>query len=220
MYDEGGALIAEGDQTEVARGDRITSVLTFHFKDGSLQEETTVFSQHRVFRLLHYHLIQKGPSFKLPMDLSLEALTGKVAVHYTDEDGKEKDATDQIKPLPDLSNGLIGILLKNVPPGDVHLTLSMVIATPKPRVIKLAISTAGEESCSVGSVTYKAINYDAKIDLGGVAGVVAPFIGKQPPDIHVWILKADAPVFLKFEGPQFAGGPNWRIEFASPTWPK
>src|ERR1700746_2946081 len=91
MYAEDGALIAEGDQTEVAHGDRITSVLTFHFKDGSLQEETTIFSQHKIFRLLHYHLIQKGPSFKIPMDFSLEALTGAVSVHYTDEDGKEKD---------------------------------------------------------------------------------------------------------------------------------
>src|ERR1700722_5954354 len=34
-----GEIIANGDQTQVARGDRITSRVVFHFKDGSLHEE-------------------------------------------------------------------------------------------------------------------------------------------------------------------------------------
>jgi len=55
--------------------------------------------------------------------------------------------------------------------------------------------------------------------IGGVAGVVAPLVGKQPPETHVWILEGEAPAFLKFEGPLYEGGPIWRIELTNPTWP-
>jgi hypothetical protein len=43
----GGAVIANGDLVQFANGERVTSRLTFRFRDGSLQEETTVFSQRR-----------------------------------------------------------------------------------------------------------------------------------------------------------------------------
>jgi hypothetical protein len=66
----------------------------------------------------------------------------------------------------------------------------------------------------------EAIDYTIKVDLGGIAGVVAPMIGKQPPDTHIWILGGDAPAFIKSEVLAFAGGPIWRIELASPTWPR
>jgi hypothetical protein len=45
---------------------------------------------------------------------------------------------------------------------------------------------------------------------------VAPLIGKQPPDIHIWILKSEAPTFLEFEGPLYKDGPVWRIEGIAP----
>ena len=56
-----GALVANGDLIQVARGDRVTSRLVFHFKDGSLRDETSVFSQRQNFRLISNHLVQKGP---------------------------------------------------------------------------------------------------------------------------------------------------------------
>jgi hypothetical protein len=43
----------------------------------------------------------------------------------------------------------------------------------------------------------------AKIQIGDVAGLVAPIAGKQPPDINVWILEGGAPAFVKSEGPLF-----------------
>jgi len=52
-----------------------------------------------------------------------------------------------------------------------------------------------------------------------VAGVVAPLVGKQPPDSHVWILGGDTPAFVRAEQPLSAGGPVWRIELTSPAWP-
>jgi hypothetical protein len=47
-----GDTIADGDLIQVAHGDRVTSRLVFRFKDGSLHDETAVFSQHRNFQLL------------------------------------------------------------------------------------------------------------------------------------------------------------------------
>lgn len=44
-----GKPIADGDSTQVARGDRVTNRMRFRFKDGSIYEETTVFSQHSTF---------------------------------------------------------------------------------------------------------------------------------------------------------------------------
>ncbi len=46
-----GDVVANGDLEQVAHGSRVTSRLVFHFKDGSLQDETTVFSQSGHFRL-------------------------------------------------------------------------------------------------------------------------------------------------------------------------
>ena len=51
-----------------------------------------------------------------------------------------------------------------------------------------------------------------------VAGVVAPIVGKQPPDMQIWILGGDAPVFVRSETLSYMGGPLWRTELVSPTW--
>src|SRR5262249_4822812 len=40
-----GKLIADGDLLQLAQGDRVTSRVVFRFKDGSLQDETAVFSE-------------------------------------------------------------------------------------------------------------------------------------------------------------------------------
>ena len=58
------------------------------------------------------------------------------------------------------------------------------------------------------------------IDDQSIAGFVAPLVGKQPPDSHVWILEGEAPAFVKSEQPLYNGGPLWRIELVSPTWPR
>jgi hypothetical protein len=214
---EGNAL-AEGDVTQVARGDRVTSHTVLRFKDGSVNEETVVFTQRRTFRLVSDHLVQKGPAFKQPMDVSVDGSTGQVTVRYTDDGGKEKTVTDRLKLPADVSNGMILTLLKNIRPDAPLTTLSMVAAAPKPRLVKLLISPDGEESVSAGGSARKAMRYVIKVDIGGVAGVVAPLVGKQPQDTHIWILGGDAPSFAKSEGPLYAGGPIWRIELTSPDW--
>ena len=67
--------------------------------------------------------------------------------------------------------------------------------------------------------TRRATHYVVKAEIGGLAGLLAPLVGKQPPDTHVWILEGPAPAFVKSEGPLFYGGPLWRIELTSPVWP-
>src|SRR5271154_7391187 len=67
-----GKALAEGDVTQFARGDRVTSHTVLRFKDGSLSEETVVFSQRHIFRLVSDHLVQKGPAFKQPMDVTVD----------------------------------------------------------------------------------------------------------------------------------------------------
>jgi hypothetical protein len=215
-----GQLVANGDLIQLARGDRVTARLVFRFKDGSIRDETAVFSQRQTFRLLSDHVIQKGPSFPQPLDLAIECATGQVTVRYIDDHGKPKVESEHMELPPDLANGMTLTLMKNIRP-DALPALSMVVTTPtKPRLVKLALSSAGEEPFITGAMARKATHFVVKVEIGGLAGLVAPLVGKQPPDTHVWILGGDAPAFVKSEGPMFLGGPIWRIELVSPVWPK
>jgi hypothetical protein len=96
----------------------------------------------------------------------------------------------------------------------------MVVAGPKPRLVKVVLNAQGTEPFSLGGFNREAVHYVAKIDLGGVAGVVAPMVGKQPPDSQIWILGGEPPVVLKSEALSYMGGPIWRTELASPGWPQ
>jgi hypothetical protein len=214
----GGQLLADGDLIQNVSGDRVTSRLVFHFKDGSLHDETVVYSQRRQFQLISYHQIQKGPAFPAPLDMTIDGRSGQVTVRYTD-DGKAKVETERMRLPANLANGLLPNLLKNVgsaPPASVGL----VAATPKPRLVKLELSVAGLETFSTGGVSRKATHYVVKVDIGGISGFLAPIVGQQPPDSHVWILDGDAPAFIKAEQPFYVGGPLWRVELVSPVWPK
>ena len=213
-------IVASGLVTQLANGNRVTIEFGFRFKDGSIHEETAVFSQRRTFQLLTYHLVQKGRAFKRETDMSLNASTGQVTVRYTDDAGKEKTIADRLKLPADLANGMVPTLLSDIDPKTPKTTLSMVVAMPKPRLVKLEISPQGEDSFVIGGTSAKAMRYAVKIDIGGIGGAVAPLIGKQPPDMHVWIAGGKAPGFVRLDGPLYEGGPVWRIELASPIWPK
>ena len=213
-----GDAIAEGDLAQVTHGDRVTTRLMYRFKDGSINEETTVFTQRGTFRLVSDHLVQKGPSFKRPTDISVNGLNGQVTVRYTDDDGKEKVVTQRLKLPPDVSNGFLFSVLQNIKSDTPKTTVSMVVATPKPRIVKLVITPEGQDPFFVVSSERKATRYVVKIEIGGAAGVVAPLVGKQPPDTHVWLVEGEAPVVIKSEGPMYDGGPVWRTELTSPVW--
>jgi hypothetical protein len=215
-----GVAIAAGDLTQIARGDQVTTQVAFRFKDGSQQIETTVFSQRRDFRLVSYRMVQKGPAFKNPSDLSVTCATGQVTVRYTDNDGKEKVANEHMTLPPDLGNGLIPTLMMNIPEGTQQIEIPMVVAAPKPRLVKIVVNAQGKDAFSVVGFSREALHYVGKVDLGGVAGVVAPVIGKQPPDAQIWILGGEAPLVLRSETLSYMGGPIWRTELVSPVWPQ
>ena len=219
LRSEDGQVVASGDVFRVLRGNRVTSRTLFHFKDGSIDDETTVFSQLHTFQLISDHHIQKGPSFPHPMDMLINVRTGEVTVHSTGKDGKEEVKTDHLDLPSDLSNGLVPVVVENMHPNAPATTVSMVVATPKPRLVKLVISSVGEDRYVVAGTSRKAIHYSIKIDLGGVAGVVAPIIGKAPPDIQIWTIGGEATTFAREVGPLYAEGPMMTIQLASPTWP-
>jgi hypothetical protein len=209
-----GTSIATGDVTQMIHGDRVTSRVVFHFRDGSRDDETTVFTQRGTFRLISDHHIQRGPSFPKPMDVLIDAVTGQITSFS--EDGKI--TREHLDLPPDVSNGLPPNLLLNILPSTSETKLSFVAPTAKPRLISVSIKPAGEVPFSVGGTSRKAVDYVLHVQLGGLAGVIAPIIGKQPPDYHIWILEGAAPAFIREEGQLYEGGPVWRIEQISPTF--
>jgi hypothetical protein len=211
-------VLADGELTQTVRGDRVTARLAFRFRDGSTHEETTVYSQREQLQLISNRIAQKGPSFPQPLEMTVEA-TGKATVRYQDDKGTQQTATDHFAAPPDLANGLVPKLLINARPDAMPQSFSLMAATPTPRMVKLLVTPAGPERFTIGGAPREAMHYVLKVEIGGVAGVLAPIVGKQPPDSHVWIATGEVPVFVRAEQPFYAGGPVWRIELASPTWP-
>ena len=215
-----GRVVAAGELSQVARGGTVTARLVFHFRDGSVDDETTVFTQRGTFRLVSDHHIQQGPSFPKPMDLTIDVAHGRVTSRSTDKGGKAQVKSETMRLPTDLANGMVSIIAKNIRPETAETKVSMVVLTPKPRVVTLAISPQGEDSYSLLGLPRKGLHYTIKIELGGLAGMVAPLIGKEPPVIQVWVLGGDAPTFLRSEAQSFQDGPIWITELASPDWPE
>ena len=108
--------------------------------------------------------------------------SGNATVRYTDEHGQSKTEREHIDVPADLANGIVLTLLKNVRHDALPSQFSMIVATPKPRLVKLKIQPSADESFSTGGTRRKAAHYVLKIDIGGVKGLLAPLAGKQPPD--------------------------------------
>jgi len=218
LRSEDGHVLASGDLIRVAHGDQVTTHTLFHFNDGSIDDETTVFSQRRNIQLITDHHIQKGPSFPHPIDMLIDRRSGQVTVRSLGKDGKEEVKTDHLDLPSDLANGIVPLVMENIPPGSPETTVSMLVATPKPRIVKLVVSPRGELTFSVVGSSHQAIHYEIKIEIGGVAGIVAPLVGKQPPDIQAWVVGGQVPTLIREQGPIYPDGPIMTIEMASPVW--
>jgi hypothetical protein len=220
-----GVSVADGDMIQTAKGNRVTTRLVFRFPDGSSHDETAVFSQQRQFRLISYHLVQKGPTFPRQTDMLVDVARGQVTVRYTDEkkngDGKaeEKLENERLTMPVDIANGLMLTMVKNITP-DRPKELSFVASTPKPRLVKLVVTSTGKERVRTGRLNRDATHYVVKVEIGGLTGLLASVFGKQPPDSHVWIVDGEAPAFVRSEQTLFVGGPIWRIELVNPVWPQ
>jgi hypothetical protein len=212
-----GEPLAYGELKQVLNreGGTVLDDLQFRFKDGSYYREITKFTQRGEFRLVSDQVIQKGPSFKEDTESWIEAATGKITVR-TGHDGKEKWTTKHLDLPPDVANGLLFILVKNIDPSAPETTVSMVAASTSPRLVELHIFPAQERTFKLGTVAYKAQHFVIKVKIKGVAGAIAPIIGKQPPDTDVWIVKSEAPAFIESEGPLSQDTPVWRIQVTGP----
>ncbi len=206
--------LATGDMTQTIRGDRVTSRLVLRFRDGSLDDDTTVFTERGVFRLISDHHIQRGPSFPKPIDVQINAVTGEITSRSKDGEVRH----DHLDLPPDVANGLPPNLLMNIRPTLAETRLAFVAPTEKPRLIRVSIKPVGEVSFTIGDTKRKAMDFVLHPELGGVAGMIAPLIGKQPADVHIWIMEGSSPAFIREEGQLYQGGPIWRIEQVSPAF--
>ncbi len=215
-----GALVAEGDLLQVVRDEEVEKRMVFRFKDGSVLEESVVFTQNNVYSMKSYRMLQRGPVFTEDIEVSLERPTGKYRVkskpHKT---GRETVIDGTLELPPDVYNGLLLSIVKDLPQG-VSETVHFVAFTPEPRLIQLAVAPVGEQRVLVGDLAKTAIHYVLKPQLGIWLKLFATVLGRMPPDEHVWILMDDVPAFVRFEGPLYPTGPVWRIQLTSPRWPE
>ena len=59
-------------------------------------------------------MTQKGRAFPQPLDMSIDGGSGQVTVRYSDEHGRRRLRLNVSNVPPDLANGLILTVLKNV----------------------------------------------------------------------------------------------------------
>lgn len=216
---ESGAVLGYGELLQTIRGHRITSRLTYHFKDGSVDDETTVFTQGTVFHLLSDHHTQQGPFFSKPTHFSLDE-AGNLSVRTLEKDGKKKVETSHLDLPQDTCNGFTGTVLLNVAPSMAPFKLGFVASSGKGRLINLSVDIVGQQPFSpILGVHRRATVFRLHPELGGIAGVVAPVIGKQPKDIYVWILEGEVPGLVREIGPLEQDGPVVSIEPAGASYP-
>jgi hypothetical protein len=214
---DGGAL-ADGELIQTPRGDRLESRLTFRFRDGSLYDEVVVFTQRQVFALVSYKIVQRGPAFGGTLDAAFQR-SGDYSVRVRETaDAAEQTHQGRLELPPDVVNGMMLTLVKNLLPG-ARAEAHYVALTPKPRVLAVSLIPVGEDRFFVGNLGQSATRFLARIEVRGLTGTVASLLGKQPAPVHYWIVTGEAPAFVKFEGPIFYGGPVWRVELANPRWP-
>ena len=219
IHSEAGAVIGYGECVQSVSGDRTTVRTSLHFRDGSLDDETAVYTQHRVIAFVSDHHIQRGPFFKNAIDAHINA-NGQVSITTTGEDGKVKQESQHIDVPEDLSNGIVAPILYNIPRSTTEVSLGMVLPVGKGRLIRLHVTPDSTASfTAVEGATRTANVYRIKLDLGGIAGVVAPLVGKQPADVMIWVLEGAAPLIVREDAQLSEGGPIVSIRLAGTGFP-
>lgn len=218
VKDENGKEIAVGDETNRVRGNIVDSRTVFKFLDGSVDDEETVYRQGSTFELIRDHHIQKGPSFPKPSDVTIDVKKGEVS--WVETTGAERDLKSQHMDLrPDLANGMVPLLIENLPHSATELKVSYLAVASKPRIVTLDIKADGNDKVDIGPDAREADRFNIHTDIGGIAGVVAPIVGKQPPDIKLWVAGKDLPVFVRMDAPLYEEGPIWTVLLSAPSWP-
>src|SRR5262245_33458850 len=213
----GGTPIAAGELRQKPVGNAVETRLVLQFGDGSLYDETVTFTQNGVFRLEAYRHVQRGPS--LPnAAISFDRKSGRYQARTQEKIGDEEKAASGVLDMPaDLYNGLTLTLLKNLPAGTTA-SVKMAAFTPKPRLLAAELTTEGEDKVRLGPNAKTATRYLVKLEVQGLAALVAPVIGKDPPDLRYWLVPGEVPAFVRFEGAMYLNGPVWRLGLATVEW--
>jgi hypothetical protein len=212
------SLLAQGDLLQVPGDSSIETRMILRFVDQSVFEETTNFTQHQVFRMESYHIVQRGPAFSADVDATLSR-DGRYAVTNTDhDDGKTERYAGRLDLPSDIYNGLAVVIAMNLRSGDTA-NVHLVAFTPKPRLIGLQIAFAGTDTVMLGTHPEPTAHFVLKPQLGSLTTFFAKLLGKLPPNGHVWIVMDQVPAFIRFEGPMYLG-PVWRLSLTTPTRPK
>ena len=204
---EAGKVIAHGEFSQVVQGDEVTMRLTYHFVDGSIDDETTTYRQQDTFRLVRNHHIEQGPFFVKPVDFTVEAATGIATSRTTDKNDKIHVESEHIDLPDDLANGFVGTLLLNAPPHTTPFRVGMLAPINSGRLIRLLISPEGEQPFHTTGQTLKATVFRIHPELGGIVGVIARLIGLQPKDVMVWVSEGEEPAVVRIVGQLGGYGP-------------
>jgi len=215
-----GEVLADGDLLQVLRAEGVDSRLVFRFRDGSVYDETVLFAQHRVFSLLSYRLLQRGPSFPEELEVSLdrEGEKGRYQVRSRRTGADEDKVSGETELPPDVYNGMLIMILRNLAKGAAE-TVHVLAFTPKPTLVQLEMTSIGEQNVMVGERRVPAAHFVLKPKLGLLRGTMAALLGKTPPDSHCWIVTGTVPAFVSIDSALYTGGPIWRFETVSPRAP-
>ena len=204
---EAGKIIAKGEFSQVVQGDEVTMRLTYRFVNGSIDDETTTYTQQGTFRLVRNHHVQKGPFFAKPVDFTVDAATGIATSRTTDKSGKIHVESEHMDLPDDLANGFVGTLLLNVPRNTAPFRVGMLAPVGSGRLIRLLISPEGEQPFRMTGQTHEATVFRIHPELGGIVGVIAQLIGLQPKDVMVWVLEGEQPAVVRIVGQLGGYGP-------------
>lgn len=210
-----GKKLADGQSFQSVKEGQVTGRLIFRFSDGSLYDDTTVFTQKGAFRLVSDHVIEKGPAFKTPSDTLVDAEHGEVSVRYS-EKGKAKSITRKMQLPADIANGMLLMLVKDLKPNE-SVNLPYMAFTPKPRMVRIWVRVAGKDTFHVDDSPREATHWALTFEIGGITGALAKLMRKKLPTIQIWVLGTDAPTVAGSEGPLYADGPIWDIQLVSPV---
>ncbi len=145
-----GQILAYGELTALAHGDRMESRFTWRFRDGSFQDEFITYLQRPVLKLLSYKQIQRGPSFPADIEVAFTRDPNHYELKQREKGKKDTEEFSGTLELPaDVYNGMTATLLNNLAKGEIA-TGHLVAFTPKPRLVKVTYQPVGEDPVIIG----------------------------------------------------------------------
>jgi hypothetical protein len=92
-------------------------------------------------------------------------------------------------------------------PNTAPFSVGLLVPIQNGRLIRLLISSEGEQSIQVSGRNLKATAFRIHPELGGLMGFIALLLGVQPKDVMVWVTEGDEPAVVKTVGQLGGYGP-------------